>query len=259
MPPGSPTAWCWRSPMRRSQRGSWRRARACSPGSAARPRARPRMRRSPRRCARRVLCPPSATRASARRIIRLPTVTDGHDTACRTSMRPDSQPPELRDGRAPAGAGSTPRLSLVTGGTPPRRRGFRPGAAVLAAAVMLVVIGVALPSIRLRAEAAWLVVTGRIPDLTLGDLLSMMRPGSGELQLGRLLDTHNPYAVIQAPPLDAAQKAAGRKLYGQQCAGCHAPDGTGGPGAPALVGRPLAHGEMPWAIYRTIHYGVRGT
>ncbi|MGH8170490.1 MAG: PQQ-binding-like beta-propeller repeat protein, partial [Steroidobacteraceae bacterium] len=116
-----------------------------------------------------------------------------------------------------------------------------------------------LPSFRLRGEAAWLVVTGRIPDLTLGDLLAMMRPGSGELQLGRLLDTHNPYPVIMVPPLDAAQKAAGRKLYGQQCAGCHAPDGTGGPGAPALVGRTLSHGEMPWAIYRTIRHGVPGT
>ncbi|MGH8303910.1 MAG: PQQ-binding-like beta-propeller repeat protein, partial [Steroidobacteraceae bacterium] len=147
----------------------------------------------------------------------------------------------------------------MRGGTPPGRRGSRLGGAVLAAVAILVIIGLALPSFRLRGEAAWLVVTGRIPDLTLGDLLAMMRPGSGELQLGRLLDTHNPYPVIMVPPLDAAQKAAGRKLYGQQCAGCHAPDGTGGPGAPALVGRTLSHGEMPWAIYRTIRHGVPGT
>ncbi|HEV7136958.1 MAG TPA: PQQ-binding-like beta-propeller repeat protein [Steroidobacteraceae bacterium] len=145
----------------------------------------------------------------------------------------------------------------MTGAVPPRRRGVRLAAA--AAVVILIIVALGLPSSRLRAEAVWLDVTGRIPDLGLGDLLAMMRPGSGELELGRLLDTHNPYAVIRVPPLNAAQKAAGRDLYGEQCASCHAPDGAGGPGAPALAGRPLSHGETPWAIYRTIRYGVTGT
>ncbi|MGH3420163.1 MAG: PQQ-binding-like beta-propeller repeat protein, partial [Streptosporangiaceae bacterium] len=105
----------------------------------------------------------------------------------------------------------------------------------------------------------WLDLSGRIPDLGAGDLLALMRPGAGQLQLGRLIATRNPYATIAAPHLTGAQLTAGSKLYGEQCAGCHAPDGLGGPGAPALAGRPLAHGETPWAIYRTIHYGVPGT
>jgi alcohol dehydrogenase (cytochrome c) len=131
---------------------------------------------------------------------------------------------------------------------------------VAAAAVLTaIIVALAIPGLRMRAEALELVVTGRIPDLSVGDLLAMMRPGARELELGRLIDTRNPYPVIHIPPLTAAQKAAGMKLYGAQCAGCHSPDGSGGPGAPALVGRPLAHGDMPWSIHRTIHYGVAGT
>lgn len=138
-----------------------------------------------------------------------------------------------------------------------RRRSF--AGALLAVILIVLVGGLAVPAIRLRGVALWLDLTGRIPDLDAGDLLAMMWPKSGELQLGMLIATHNPYAVIQVPPLTGAQRAAGRKLFDEQCAGCHAPDGTGGPGAPSLVRRPLAHGETPWAIYRTIRDGVRGT
>lgn len=132
-------------------------------------------------------------------------------------------------------------------------------AAAAAVIVVLIIVELAVPGLRMRAEALALVLTGQVPDLGVGDLLVMMRPGSGELELGRLIDTHNPFPVIHVPPLTRREKAAGMKLYDAQCAGCHAPDGTGGPGAPALVGRPLAHGEMPWSIYRTIRYGVPGT
>ena len=127
------------------------------------------------------------------------------------------------------------------------------------AALLVLVAAFSAPSVRWRAVAVWLDLTGRIPDLPVADLLAMLRPQSGQVHLSRIIDTRNPYAVIQIPPLSAAQQAAGRALFGEECASCHAPDGMGGPGAPALAGRPLSHGEMPWAIYRTIHYGVRGT
>jgi alcohol dehydrogenase (cytochrome c) len=141
---------------------------------------------------------------------------------------------------------------------PPRRPRWRLAAAV-GAVLAAVLIALSLPGLRMRAEAVALVLTGRIRDLGFADLLAMMRPGSGQLQLGRLIDTRNPYPVIRVPPLTATEKTASMKLYDRQCAGCHAPDGLGGPGAPALVGRPLSHGETPWSIYRTIHYGVAGT
>ncbi|MHB8812630.1 MAG: outer membrane protein assembly factor BamB family protein [Steroidobacteraceae bacterium] len=158
-----------------------------------------------------------------------------------------------------AADGGRPQLAVVRQDPPGGRRRWMLAGIGVASTLIVLIAALAVPGIRLRAEVLALDLTGRIPDLPVSDLLAMLRPGSGELELGRLPDTRNPYAVIRLPPLSAAQQAAGRALYGEQCAGCHAPDGTGGPGAPALVGRALKHGETPWAIYRTIHYGVPGT
>ncbi|HVC29740.1 MAG TPA: PQQ-binding-like beta-propeller repeat protein [Steroidobacteraceae bacterium] len=116
-----------------------------------------------------------------------------------------------------------------------------------------------VPQLRWRARVFALEVTGRIPDLGMTNLLLMLMPGSGQTALASLVDTRNPYVAITVPPLSAAENAAGVKLFAEHCAGCHAPDATGGPSAPALVGRPLAHGATPWAMYRTIRYGVPGT
>jgi alcohol dehydrogenase (cytochrome c) len=133
-------------------------------------------------------------------------------------------------------------------------------AAIVTVAALIVLAGVSmLPRVRWRVRTLALELTGHIPDLGPSDLLVMMMPGSGQIQLSSLEYTRNPYAVIVVPPLTAAQQAAGRALYSEQCAACHAPDGTGGPGAPALVGRVLAQGDTPWAMYRTIRYGVAGT
>ncbi|MGH8289852.1 MAG: PQQ-binding-like beta-propeller repeat protein [Steroidobacteraceae bacterium] len=127
-------------------------------------------------------------------------------------------------------------------------------------AVLVSLAGVLmLPALRWRVRVLALELTGQIPDLRLTDLLPMMMPGSGQIQLSSLQGARNPYPVIIVPPLSAAEKAAGVALYAEHCAGCHAPNGTGGPSAPALVGRPLAHGDTPWAMYRTIRYGVAGT
>jgi alcohol dehydrogenase (cytochrome c) len=171
-------------------------------------------------------------------------------------MRPTSDP---RDIESPRSAGGPPLALKLVQQTPPPARSRWKLAAAIGAILIAIIVALAMPGVRMRAEALELVLTGRIPDLKVSELLAMMRPGAGELELGRLIDTRNPYPVIHVPPLTAAQKAAGTRLYSQQCAGCHAPDGLGGPGAPALVGRPLSHGDMPWSIYRTIHYGVAGT
>ena len=173
-------------------------------------------------------------------------------------MRPTIEPRDVESQRSAGGDGGSPLLKLVKRGPPPRRRHWQLAAA-LAVVVVIVIVELAVPGLRMRAEALALDLTGQIPDLGVGDLIAMMRPGSGQLELGRLIDTHNPYPVIHVPRLTSAQMRDGMKLFGRQCAGCHAPDGLGGPGAPALVGRPLSHGEMPWSMYRTIRYGVAGT
>jgi cytochrome c oxidase cbb3-type subunit 3 len=52
--------------------------------------------------------------------------------------------------------------------------------------------------------------------------------------------------------------AAGVKLWGTSCAGCHGPDGSGGRG-PNLVKRSLWHPLSDEAIHRTIREGLPGT
>ncbi|HTX05213.1 MAG TPA: PQQ-binding-like beta-propeller repeat protein [Steroidobacteraceae bacterium] len=164
--------------------------------------------------------------------------------------------------RAARQAGANDAEARGAGGavnsSPRRPRGRRVGILILAALVALAGV-LMLPVLRWRVRLLALELTGQIPDLRLSDLLPMMMPGSGQIELSDLPGTRNPYPVIIVPPLSAAQRAAGVALYAEHCAGCHAPNGTGGPSAPALVGRPLAHGDTPWAMYRTIRDGVAGT
>jgi alcohol dehydrogenase (cytochrome c) len=165
----------------------------------------------------------------------------------------------LPAGYLPAVTADPRRLSVIVTARPPGRPRWKSGAAA-AFAVLLALAGLmSVPRLRWRAETLALELSGRIPDIGFTDLLVMLLPGSGQTGLTGLPATRNPYPLIRVPPLSAAQKAAGARLYGEQCAGCHTPDGTGGPSAPALVGHPLAHGDTPWALYRTIRDGVPGT
>jgi len=135
------------------------------------------------------------------------------------------------------------------------------GRLLIAALVFLActVVAITVPGLRWRLQVVYLDLTGRIPDLGPGDLPQLLWPGAQQPQIARLVVTHNPYAVIHLPRNTPADIAAGAALFREQCAGCHSPDGSGGPGAPALVGREFRHGDTEWAIYRTIRDGVAGT
>lgn len=123
---------------------------------------------------------------------------------------------------------------------------------------MAVVAALAIPTIRWRAHVILLAAAGQIPDIEWNDLITFMLPSS-EQPMARLIDTRNPYAVIHNPYTSPADVDAGKLLFRDQCATCHAPDGRGGTTAPALVGREFTHGDSDWALYRTIHYGVPKT
>jgi mono/diheme cytochrome c family protein len=173
-------------------------------------------------------------------------------------MRPEIKPPDLNERPPPRGAGER-ELALVTKHPSPRRARWRLAGWIVAVIALAGITVLVLPVFRWRAQTLWLEVTGKLPEIGFDDLMVMMLPGSGQTKLSRLPGTRNPFPVIQLPPLSAAQKAKGASLYADRCAGCHAPDGTGGPGAPALAGRILARGDTPWALYRTIRDGVPGT
>jgi alcohol dehydrogenase (cytochrome c) len=129
-------------------------------------------------------------------------------------------------------------------------------ALTLAAAVAL---AVAVPSVRWRLEVLALHAMGRIPDVSLGELLKLIAPGSSQAQITRLVFNRNPYAVIHVPHSGPSDIAAGAKAFQAECSSCHGPDASGGPGAPALFGREFKHGDSEWALYRTIRYGVPKT
>ena len=127
--------------------------------------------------------------------------------------------------------------------------------------VLLLVLGAAgvflIPNLRWRAQVIFLLLTGKIPDIDFHHIIAYMLPGSDQ-SIARLVDTRNPYAVIRNQRVSAVDAKAGALLYRDQCALCHAPDGSGGTG-PALYGREFKHGASDWAIFRTIRYGVPGT
>ena len=126
---------------------------------------------------------------------------------------------------------------------------------------MLHVAGIVIalmPSMRWRAQVLRLYATGQISDIDLGELIEFMLPGSDQ-SLAFLVDNRNPYATIKNARTSADDVEMGGRLFRDACASCHGPDGSGGPVAPALVGRTYKHGDSDWAVYRTIHLGVPGT
>ncbi len=128
------------------------------------------------------------------------------------------------------------------------------GLAILSAIVVIWRV----ESLRWRLQVLILVTTGEIPDLGLRDAVHMLRPGSSYWLKG-LLDTHSPYATIVNPDSSPQDVKAGAAAFRSNCAACHGADARGFEGAPALVGRTLAHGDSDWALYRTILNGIPGT
>lgn len=124
----------------------------------------------------------------------------------------------------------------------------------------MVVLGALLAaSTRLnwRIGVIALKATGQLDTLAWSDLIAMVEPGSG-FWLAPLLDSDNPYAVIQNPFNTPQDIRTGKALFRYQCERCHGSAARGG-AAPALVGRDLNHGSSDWAVFRTIREGVSGT
>ena len=163
--------------------------------------------------------------------------------------------PETTHGPLPALTKGEPLRAGAISAGPPRRKLLVTAMLILACAVIAIVV----PGIRWRLQIVYLDLLGRIPDLEIRELPSLLLPGSGQPKIARLVVTHNPYAVIHVPSNTPADIEAGATLFREQCAACHSPDGSGSPGAPALFGREFRHGDTEWAVYRTIRDGVPKT
>jgi alcohol dehydrogenase (cytochrome c) len=129
---------------------------------------------------------------------------------------------------------------------------------ILLLVLVLIAPVLLIPQIRWRAHVLVMHLTGQIPGIELGELIGYMLPSSDQ-SVARLRETRNPYAVIRNLHTSTADIEAGARLFQNTCASCHAPDASGTPAAPSLVGRELKHGDSDWAMYRTVKYGVSGT
>lgn len=112
--------------------------------------------------------------------------------------------------------------------------------------------------LRWRAELVGLHLAGNIPDITFGELLAMLRPGSGQWLEG-MVENRSPYETVINPHKTDADIAQGAEIFGSTCTGCHGPEGTGTDIGPALAKRELRSGNTPWSLFRAIRDGVAGT
>ncbi len=133
---------------------------------------------------------------------------------------------------------------------------------LLAVLVLLGLVGGALvyaavPDLRWRIDVLALKMTGRIDDITTGELLRMMTPGSG-FWLAPLAESKNPYAAIHNPFNAADDIERGKALFLSRCAVCHGADGEGDSG-PSLVDQRFEAGDSDWALFKVVRDGISGT
>jgi alcohol dehydrogenase (cytochrome c) len=124
---------------------------------------------------------------------------------------------------------------------------------LLAASLAVVVVH----PIRWRVHLVALKASGKIQDVSWSELGHLMARHSG-LDSGVMLNTRDPYSAISAPEATPERVHAGRELFNQQCAPCHAVDATGGM-APNLTKGEFVHGASDWGLYKTITRGIPGT
>ena len=130
--------------------------------------------------------------------------------------------------------------------------------AVAALFVAGIAAATAIEPVRWRLQVIALHLAGKIPDITLKEVIVYMLPGSDQ-SMAWLVERRNPYAVIRDFKTSESDINAGSELFLARCASCHGPDASGGTLAPSLVGRELKHGDSDWAVYRTIRDGVPNT
>ncbi len=124
----------------------------------------------------------------------------------------------------------------------------------------VVAVGAAVltvPQLKWRGQLLMMKAQGRIFELSWGELVSMLRPGSGYYLEG-LIVTGNPYGTIRNALTADSDIAAGEAIYREQCSNCHGGDGVGGVG-PALNVANASKGDTDWWLFRTITRGVDGT
>src|SRR5207253_9670356 len=108
---------------------------------------------------------------------------------------------------------------------------------VVIALLGLAVIGIQkTPGLDWRARVVLLKLRGQIVDLSWGEMLRMLRPGSG-YYLQPMVLTGSAYSAIANPFVSESDIAAGATIFRSRCGLCHGSDARGGAGARLRRGR----------------------
>ncbi len=133
----------------------------------------------------------------------------------------------------------------------------RKAVAVVLALALLVAAGFAIGALRWRTHLILLKATGELPDVRWSELGSIVA-GHAPDYLPRLWGTHSAYQSIVVEDSSAAALALGKVGFERQCQSCHGVAARGRNG-PALVGKPLLHGDGDWALFTAMSRGFPGT
>src|SRR5947208_1901036 len=129
---------------------------------------------------------------------------------------------------------------------------------VVIALLGLAVIGIQkTPGLDWRARVVLLKLRGQIVDLSWGEMLRMLRPGSG-YYLQPMVLTGSAYSAIANPFVSESDIAAGATIFRSRCGLCHGSDARGGAGPSLRRGR-FDHGDSDWHLFRVVSRGIPGT
>ncbi|PYN37853.1 MAG: PQQ-dependent dehydrogenase, methanol/ethanol family [Candidatus Rokuibacteriota bacterium] len=129
---------------------------------------------------------------------------------------------------------------------------------VVVALLGLAVIGIQkTPGLDWRARVVLLKLRGQIVDLSWGEMLRMLRPGSG-YYLQPMVLTGSAYSAIANPFVSESDIAAGATIFRSRCGLCHGSDARGGAGPSLRRGR-FDHGDSDWHLFRVVSRGIPGT
>ncbi|MFI4880211.1 MAG: PQQ-binding-like beta-propeller repeat protein [Steroidobacterales bacterium] len=127
----------------------------------------------------------------------------------------------------------------------------------LVVAVLLLVTCWLYPTVAAVSAVCVRKAIGLLPEVSWAEVAGLAR-FNPRPELWHLAKTGDPYSSIHSPFTGTSDRVHGRGIFDSNCSKCHGPEARGGLG-PALVGRPLSHGDSDWAVYRTILSGVPGT
>ena len=132
---------------------------------------------------------------------------------------------------------------------------------VLAAVVALVVAtaaGFAVESTRWRLFLIGRKLRGEVREVTWGELLRMIGPGSRYYLRPIISEGRSVNGAIQNPFAAPADSDEGSKTFRARCSPCHGQDGVGDRGPP--LNRPAyTHGNADWVVYRIVERGIAET